>query len=82
MTCKPGDTTEWKTQAGYTNPEDYDNPNVQIVSCDSSGGKYALDVAKVQGTQIGTATAELSTTSNQWEVLLNLKSAGAAAWAP
>ena len=73
--CTPGDTTKWKQQAGYTNPEDYDNPNVQIVSCDSSGNKYALDVAKVQGQQIATATAELSTTSNQWEVLLNLKGA-------
>jgi preprotein translocase subunit SecD len=54
---------------------------VQIVSCDSSGNKYALDVAKVPGTQISNATAELSTTSNQWEVLLSLKSAGAAAYA-
>jgi len=71
--CTPGDTTKWKQQAGYTTPEDYDNPNVQIVSCDSSGGKYALDVAKVQGQQIATATAQLSTTSNQWEVLLNFK---------
>jgi len=78
--CKPGDTTKWKQQAGYNNPEDYDNPNVQIVSCDSQGNKFALDVARIPGTQISTATAELSTTSNQWEVLLNLKSAGAAAY--
>jgi len=81
VTCKPGDTTEWKKQAGYTTPEDYDNPNVQIVSCDSQGGKYALDVAKVQGQQIQTATAELSTTSNQWEVLLNFKSSAVGPWA-
>ncbi len=80
VTCKPGDTTAWKLQAGYTTPEDYDNPNVQIVSCDSSGGKYALDVAIVQGQQIGTATAELSTTSNQWEVLLNLKNSAVGPW--
>jgi preprotein translocase subunit SecD len=79
--CTPGDTTKWKQEAGYNNPEAYDNPNVQIVSCDSSGGKYALDVSRVPGTQISDATAELSTTSNQWEVLLNLKSAGAAAYA-
>ncbi len=81
VTCKPGDTTEWKIQAGYTTPEDYDNPNVQIVSCDSQGGKYALDVAKVQGQQIQTATAELSTTSNQWEVLLNFKNSAVGPWA-
>jgi len=79
--CTPGDTTKWKQQAGYNNPEDYDNPNVQIVSCDSSGGKYALDVSRIPGTQISNATAELSTTSNQWEVLLALKSAGANAFA-
>ena len=55
MQCTPGDTTKWKQEAGYTNPEDYDNPNVQIVSCDNNGNKYALDVAKVQGQQIATA---------------------------
>jgi preprotein translocase subunit SecD len=80
VTCKPGDTTQWKKQAGYTKPQDYDNANAQIVSCDSSGGKYALDVAKVPGTQIATATAQLSTTSNQWEVLVTLKGAGATAF--
>jgi len=81
VNCKPNDTTQWKKEAGYTNPQDYDDPNAQIVSCDSSGGKYALDVAKVPGTQIATAVAELSTTSNQWEVLVTLKSAGATAFA-
>ena len=81
VTCKPGDTTKWKQQAGYTSAADYDNANVQIVSCDSQGNKYALDVAKVPGTQILTATANLSTTSNEWEVLLTFKSAGAAAYA-
>ena len=65
---------------GVHQPADYDNPNAQIVSCDS-GGKYALDVAKVPGTQIATAAAELSTTSNQWEVLVTLKGAGATAFA-
>ncbi|MGH3170018.1 MAG: protein translocase subunit SecD, partial [Trebonia sp.] len=79
--CTPNDTTKWKQQAGYTTPEDYDNPNVQVVSCDSSGGKYAFDVAKVQGQQIATSTAELSTTSNQWEVLLNFKSDAVGPWA-
>ena len=79
VTCKPGDTTKWKQQAGYTSAADYDNANAQIVSCDSQGNKYALDVAKVPGTQILTASANLSTTSNEWEVLLTLKGAGAAA---
>jgi preprotein translocase subunit SecD len=81
VTCKPGDTTKWKQQAGYTSAADYDNANAQIVSCDSQGNKFALDVAKVPGTQILTASANLSTTSNAWEVLLTLKGAGAAAYA-
>ncbi len=80
LVCKPGDTTAWKTQVGYTTPESYDNPSGQIVACDSSGNKYALDVAKVQGTQISNAIAELSTTSNQWLVMLTLKSSGAGAY--
>jgi preprotein translocase subunit SecD len=81
VTCKPGDTTQWKKQAGYNKPSDYDAAGQQIVSCDSSGSKYALDVAKVKGQDIASATAELSTTSNQWEVLVTLKSAGATAFA-
>jgi preprotein translocase subunit SecD len=81
LACRPGTTSTWPGQAGYASAGDYDNPDTQIVSCDSSGNKYALDVAKVPGTQIGTAVAELSTTSNQWGVLLTLKSAGAAAFA-
>jgi preprotein translocase subunit SecD len=81
VTCKPGDTTKWKQQAGYTSAADYDNANAQIVSCDSQGNKYALDVAKVPGTQILTASANLSTTSNEWEVLLTLKGAGTTAYA-
>jgi preprotein translocase subunit SecD len=81
VNCTPNDTTKWKQEAGYTSPEDYDNPNAQVVSCDSSGGKYALDVAKVQGQEIASATAELSTTSNQWEVLLTFKGGAAtSAW--
>jgi preprotein translocase subunit SecD len=80
LVCKPNDTTQWKTQVGYTNAEAYDNPNAQIVACDSSGNKYALDVAKIQGTQVSNAIAELSTTSNEWIVELTLKSGGASAY--
>jgi preprotein translocase subunit SecD len=80
LACQPGDTTKWKTQVGYTTPYDYDNPDVQVVSCDSSGNKYVLDQAAVPGPQIGTAVATLSTTSNAWQVDLTLKSAGAAAF--
>jgi hypothetical protein len=81
LACTPGNTSTWTGQAGYTTAGDYDNPDTQIVSCDSRGNKYALDVAKVPGTQIGGAAAVLSTTSNQWAVLLTLKSAGTTAFA-
>jgi hypothetical protein len=80
LVCAPENTSTWKDQVGYTAADDYDNPDAQIVSCDRSGNKYALDVARVQGSQISEATAELSTTSNQWEVTLRLNSAGASAF--
>jgi preprotein translocase subunit SecD len=81
LACKPGESdTAWKAQVGYTRSSDWDNPDAQIVSCDSSGGKYALDVAKVLGEAVTNATAELSTTNNQWEVLLTFDSAGTSAF--
>jgi hypothetical protein len=80
LACTPGNTSTWKDQVGYATAGDYDNPDTQIVSCDSSGSKYALDAAKVPGTQISNAVAALSTTSNQWDVTLTLKSAGATAF--
>lgn len=80
LVCRPGNTSTWEGQVGYTAAEDYDNPDTQVVSCDSSGNKYALDVAKVPGTQISRVGAALSTTSDQWGVTLTLKSAGATAF--
>ena len=81
LACTPDNTGTWKDQVGYTSAEDYGNPDTQIVSCDKGGNKYALDVAKVPGTQIGNAVAMRSATSNQWAVTLTLKSAGATAFA-
>ena len=87
LTCKPGNTQAWKNQVGYTNSYDYDNPNVQIVACgqDYLGaqlvwGKFALDVAKVQGNWVTSAIAALSTTSNEWQVNLTLNSQGTSAF--
>lgn len=62
LVCTPANTSTWKDQVGYTAAADYDNPDTQIVSCDSSGDKYALGVATVQGTQITNATAGLDVT--------------------
>jgi preprotein translocase subunit SecD len=80
LTCTPGDSVRWKQQVGYTTANAYDNPAVQIVSCDpATGGKYALDKAAVQGNQISGASAAEST-SNEWVVNLTFKSAGASAF--
>jgi SecD-like export protein len=79
LTCAPGNTTIWPHQVGYT-AADYDNPSTQIVSCDSSGNKYALDVAAVLHTQIASATARPSGPGNQWTVLMTLNTAGASAF--
>jgi preprotein translocase subunit SecD len=78
LTCKPGESdTVWKNQVGYTQSSDWDNPDVQIVSCNTTTGeKYALDVAKVLGENVTNATAELSTTNNEWQVVLTFDSAG------
>lgn len=79
LACAPGNTSTWERQAGYTARADYDDPDTQIVSCDSSGNKYALDVARVPNIQIKSAVAEPSATGSQWAVRLTLRSAGAAA---
>jgi preprotein translocase subunit SecD len=84
LVCKPGDTQAWKAQVGYVTTTPYNNPDVQVVACGSAGqgqwGKFALDVAKVRGTQVTAANAGLSTTSNQWQVNLTLNGQGAAAF--
>jgi len=84
LVCKPGDTQAWKAQVGYVTTTPYNNPDVQVVACGSAGqgqwGKFALDVAKVRGTEVTAASAGLSTTSNQWQVNLTLNGQGAAAF--
>jgi preprotein translocase subunit SecD len=84
LVCKPGDTQKWKAQVGYDQPPPaYNNPDQQVVACGNNGGgwgKYVLDKAKVQGKQVTSASAGLSTTSNQWQVNLTMNSAGAAAF--
>src|SRR5690242_11578054 len=81
--CKPGDTQKWKAQVGYDDHPVYDDPNQHVVACGNNGGvwgKYVLDKAKVQGRQVTSATAGLSTTSNQWQVNLTMNGAGASAF--
>ena len=57
-----------------------DNPNIPIVTCDSSGQKYLLSPALIEGTEISSAQAVAPGTQQgqvQWLVQLQLKSQGA-----
>lgn len=58
-----------------------DDPNKQYAACESDGSfKYVLDVAKVVGTDIDTATAGVQQGSTEWVVQLDFKSKGATEW--
>ncbi|WP_336212731.1 protein translocase subunit SecD [Nonomuraea sp. LPB2021202275-12-8] len=58
-----------------------DDPNKQYAGCESDGTfKYVLDVAKVVGTDIDTATSGVQQGSTEWVVQLDFKSKGAAEW--
>jgi preprotein translocase subunit SecD len=72
----------WKSEVGYTGTQ-YNNPKAQTVSCGSLGGvmyKYALASSKVQGKDIKSASAGLSSTSVNWQVNLSFKPQGSSAW--
>ena len=72
----------WKQQVGYT-AQQYNNPNIQTVSCGSLGGvkyKYVLDKAHVLGKDITSASATQSTSNVYWETNLNFDSAGGSAF--
>ena len=72
----------WKSEVGYTGTQ-YNNPDVQTVSCGTLDGvryKYALANSTVQGKDIKSASAGLSSTSVNWQVNLSFKPHGASAW--
>jgi preprotein translocase subunit SecD len=48
----------------------------QIVSCDGSGIKYVLGPPIVQGTELKSPSAALSSINNQWVVMFNLNGPG------
>ncbi|WP_245774901.1 protein translocase subunit SecD [Nonomuraea wenchangensis] len=59
-----------------------DDPNKQYAGCEADGSyKYVLDVAKVVGTDIDTASAGIRQGTTEWVVQLDFKSKGAGAWA-
>jgi preprotein translocase subunit SecD len=69
----------WQKQVGYTNGE-YDNPNLQIVSCDSAHNKYVLDKSTVAGTMITSASATPNSNGSDWLVDINFNGAGTKAF--
>ena len=72
----------WKSEVGYTGTQ-YNNPDSQTVSCGTLNGvpyKYALATSVVQGKDIKSASAGLSSTSVDWQVNLSFKPHGASAW--
>ena len=62
----------WQAKIYGNDPNRWDNPNAQVVACDSSGTKYALDKAHVTGTMLTKASAGLDSTSGSWVVNFNL----------
>ncbi|MCF6471191.1 protein translocase subunit SecD [Nonomuraea sp. MG754425] len=58
-----------------------DDPNKQFAGCETDGSyKYVLDVAKVVGTDIDTASAGVRQGTTEWVVQLDFKSKGAGEW--
>ncbi|MEV6595984.1 protein translocase subunit SecD [Actinoplanes sp. NPDC051346] len=56
-----------------------DEEGAKVVAC-QSGAKLYLDVAKVVGTDIDTATPQLDQTTGQWVVSLDFKPVGQSKW--
>jgi preprotein translocase subunit SecD len=86
LVCRPGPNANtvddsWKSTVGYTAAAaPWDNPNIQVVSCDASGNKFVLDKAVFQGNQVTSVTTGLPQNSTQWVVNLTLDHAAAAAF--
>ncbi|MEV1174167.1 protein translocase subunit SecD [Nonomuraea sp. NPDC049784] len=59
-----------------------DDPKKQFAACDADGSyKYVLDVAKVVGTDIASASSGVRQGTVEWLVQLDFKSQGAGEWA-
>jgi preprotein translocase subunit SecD len=61
--------------------EGLDDAKDFIIACDPEvGQKYILAPAEVQGSQIGTASATVDPTTNEWKVLLDFTRSGGNDW--
>jgi len=77
LRCAPGSNGNvndaWKPTVGYTPQQaQWDDVGTQIVSCDASGGKYVLDKAVFEGTDVTSENVGLLANSTQWVVSLTL----------
>ena len=68
----------WRSQIYGNNPNNWDNPNIQVVSC-YQGAKFALDKSTVTGQMVKTAGVALQPNGNWW-VTLSFKPDGAKAF--
>ena len=78
LVCKPGANANtvddsWKQTVGYTNQKSqWDDPNSQTVSCDSSGNKYVLDKTVFDGRDVTSVQPALQQNSTGWIVNITL----------
>jgi preprotein translocase subunit SecD len=56
-----------------------DNPKAAVVMCDKTSTKYLLDLAKVSGSDVGSASSAPDPSSS-WAVSITFNSAGTAKW--
>jgi preprotein translocase subunit SecD len=70
----------WQALIYRNNAAAWDDKKSQIVSCDNTGYKYVLDVAKVTGPMLTSATGGLNNTGGGWVVNFNLNGQGTTAF--
>jgi len=85
LKCAPGSNGNvndaWKATVGYSPQQaQWDDTGSQVVSCDASGDKYALDKAVFKGTDVTSVNAGLLPNSSQWAVNLTLDGAATKAF--
>jgi preprotein translocase subunit SecD len=68
----------WRSQIYGNNPNNWDNPKIQVVTC-YKRGKFALDKSTVTGQMVKTAGVALQPNGNWW-VTLSFKPDGAKAF--
>jgi len=71
--------TNWQQQIYHGDPSAWDATGSQTVAC-YAGAKYALDVAKVTGQEVTTASGQLDSTNGGWVVSLGFNGAGTKAF--